>query len=586
MWRSIAARTRQVAVNFGATSQNPKKVLSFQLFFTPTTEHSLSRPSLYRDHRFFSQLSATADPSDDGSGSHETELSSHGFSQNENTQMDQFVSGFEHAENLGENDDDEMEDSTDFDENCDAQTDGFASEREEPEVYEIDTERLENVLSLLQGSVDGSLESSLDEFGLDLHEDLVVRVLETPQILGENLLRFFKWAVRKPEFKVSTRVVDALVRAICSDMRKKDAYALWDLIKEIGEKESGILNVEILNELIALLSKLGKGKAALEVFDKFGDFGCVANEDTYYLTIEALCRRSIFDWAWSVCEKMIGTGSLADSEKVGKIICWLCKGKKAKEAHLVYAFAKEKKNYPPQSSVNFLISSLCQKDETVKLALEMLDDFSGEVRKYAIKSFSAVVRGLCRMKDIDAAKTLLHKMISEGPPPGNAVFNSIINGYSKNGDMNEAIEIMKLMEKRGLKPDVYTYTVIMSGYANGGQMTEAYEILSEAKKKHSKLCPVTYHTLIRGYCKLEEFDKALNLLTEMKDFGVQPNADEYNKLIQSLCLKSLDWEKAEKLLEEMKENGLHLNGITRALIRAVKDLEKEEVDNEVAYIEA
>lgn len=172
---------------------------------------------------------------------------------------------------------------------------------------------------------------------------------------------------------------------------------------------------------------------------------------------------------------------------------------------------------------------------------------------------------------------MVFKMIAEGPPPGNAVFNSVISGYSKAGDLGEAIQIKKLMESRGLKPDVYTYTVMMSGYTNGGQMEEACKLLSEAKKKHSKLTPVTYHTLIRGYCKLEEFDKALKLLAEMKDFDVQPNVDEYNKLIQSLCLKALDWETAEKLLEEMKEKGLHLNGITKGLIRAVKEMEEEEL---------
>lgn len=60
-----------------------------------------------------------------------------------------------------------------------------------------------------------------------------------------------------------------------------------------------------------------------------------------------------------------------------------------------------------------------------------------------------------------------------------------------------------------------------------------------------------------------------------KDFGVHASADEYEKLIQSLCLKALDWERAEKLPEEMerKKKGLYLKGITRALVRAVKETE-------------
>ncbi|BFG37392.1 hypothetical protein CerSpe_236660 [Prunus speciosa] len=409
------------------------------------------------------------------------------------------------------------------------------------EVYEIDLEQLESLLSLLQSSVDGCLESSFDGLNLTLHPEFVIKVVETPLVL----------------------------------------------VKEVGEKENSVLHVQILNELISSFSKLGKGKAALEVFNKFGDFGCVSNADTYYFTIEALCRRSIFGWAQSVCEKMLDAGILPDGEKVGRIISWFCKGKKAKDAHLVYSSAEDvKKQYLPPASVYFLISSLCREDETVKLALDMLDDFAVEARKYAIQPFSAVVRGLCRIKDVDGAKKLLLEMTMKGPPPGNAVFNMVISGYCKAGDMGEAIEMMNLMKSRGLKPDVYTYTVIMSGYTNGGQMEGACKILSEVKNKHPKLSHVTYHTLIRGYCKLEEFDKGLKLLREMKDSRVQPNVDEYNKLIQSLCLKALDWETAEKLLEEMKDNGLHLNGITRGLIKAVKELKEEKIETENVVAEA
>lgn len=111
-------------------------------------------------------------------------------------------------------------------------------------------------------------------------------------------------------------------------------------------------------------------------------------------------------------------------------------------------------------------------------------------------------------------------------------------------------------------------------------MEEACQVFGEAKKKHSKLSPVTYHSMIRGYCKLEQFEKALELMEEMKNSGLQPNADEYNKLIKSLCLKALDLETAMKLLEEMSESGLHVNEKTRCLVRAVKELQAEIVESE------
>ncbi|XP_071724349.1 small ribosomal subunit protein mS80 (rPPR6)-like [Rutidosis leptorrhynchoides] len=578
MWRSIARSKLIAARNFGAIRQNPTKVQSFSKTLLTQSQTQLvftESSSIIRNQnlRFLSQVSSPADPNDSDSP-HFDFVSTQNYSSVENDMT------------LMNND---SEISVDVDENNDAilETSGLSDEKFDPEVFVIDVDKFESVLSLLQSRVEGSLESSLDAItDLHLHEEFVATVLKVPLLIGENLIAFVKWAMEKPEFKLTTSVVDQLVRAICRELRKKDAYALWDLIKEIGEKDKGLLNADILNELISVFSKLGKGKAAVEVLDKFEDLGCLPNAETYYLTIEALCRRSFFDWAWSVSEKMLDSERLPETDKVSKIIAWFCKGNKAKEAHSVYIFAKEKRKHASRSSLNFLIFSLCKKDESVKLALEMLDDFSGDAQKYAVNSFATVVHALCRMKEVDEAATLVSKMIRDGPPPGNAVFNAIVNGYSKSGDLEKAKEMIKLMESRGLKPDVYTYTVVMSGYANGGQMKEAIKLLSVAKKKHLKLSTVTYHSLIRGYCKLEEYDNALKLLAEMKDFGVQPTVDEYNKLIQTLCVKALDWGTAEALFEEMKEKGLRIDSKTRALIRAVKELEGEESGNTEESVQA
>ncbi|KAK9697459.1 hypothetical protein RND81_08G039000 [Saponaria officinalis] len=439
----------------------------------------------------------------------------------------------------------------------------------------IDVEKFENVLSLLQSSIDESLETSLDDLELSMNEEFMVKVIETPLVPGEHLIRFFKWASSKKEFAVTTSMVlNSLARVICVTPKRKVAYALWDLVKELGE-ESGAVTVDLLNQLISVFSEMGKAKAAFEVFEKFDELGCVPNVDTYFLTIGALCKRSFYDWAATVSQKMLDAGILPDSEKVGNIISFYCKGLRSAEAHAVYIAAKEKNMHPPQRAINFLISCLSKVDETTPLAKEMLDDISVEARKHAINPFSWVVRGLCRKNDIEGGKKLLLEMIEKGPPPGNAVFNMVINALSKAGELGEAKEILKLMESRGLKPDVFSYSVIISGYAKGGSMEEACKVLSDARKKHPKLCPATFHSLIRGYCKLEQFDKAVKLLSDMKKYGVEPNVDEYNKLIQSLCLKALDWETSEKLLEEMKSKGMHLPGISRGLISAVKELQQE-----------
>ncbi|CAN8269757.1 unnamed protein product [Cochlearia groenlandica] len=443
------------------------------------------------------------------------------------------------------------------------------------EVDQFDDEKLESVVSLLQSGED-SLEFGLKALHVDLNLDFVLRVFESPGISGKNLIRFLKWATKKEEIVVTTSLVEALVVAISRDKRRLDAYGLWDLVKETGEEENScVLTLEIMNDLIALFGKLGKSKAAFDAFTKTQEFGFTPDAKTYYLTLEALCKRSFMDWACSVCEKMLESGLLPEADQIGNIITWFSKEGKAEEAYSVYELAKTKEKFPPPISVATLISSLSKNDGTVAFAHEMLGDLSGKARRKGIKPFSDVIHSLCRMKNVKEAKALLLDMISKGPSPGNAVFNLVVHACSRSGDLDEAKEVLKLMESRGLKPDVYTYTVIISGYAKGGMMKEAQEILAEAKKNHKKLSSATYHSLVRGYCKIEEYEEALNILKEMDSFGVQPNADEYSKLIQSFCLKALDWEKAEMLCEEMKQKGLHLNAITKGLIRAVKEMESE-----------
>ncbi|XP_074556700.1 uncharacterized protein LOC141812590 [Curcuma longa] len=443
-------------------------------------------------------------------------------------------------------------------------------------VADVDLDQVEKVRSLLGGTWQDSLETRLDQIDVRLSAELVALVLQTPDVLPQNLINFFIWAWKSEETVRSSRTVEILVNAVSgsTELSKMEAYKLWDLVKEIG-KNKAVLNTSILNQLISLFGRLQKPRAGLEVFNKFGDFGCYPDRNTYCLTIAALGTRSLFNTAWPVCEKMLTSEDLPDGENIGKIITFLCKGKKAKEAHLVYLMAQQKEMLLPRSCLDNLVRSLSGKEETLQMALELLNNYPKEYVRNANPIFALVIQGLCRAKQPQEAKQLLLRMVHSGPPPGTAVFNYVITALSKGGEMEDAISLMNLIKERGLQPDIYTYSVIMSGFAEGGLMDEAYQIYREAKKKHSKLSPVTYHILIRGYCKMEEYEKALECLKEMKEDGVRPNSDEYNKLIRSLCLKALDWRTAEKLLEEMKESGVFLKDATRSLISAVKELEEE-----------
>uniref|UniRef100_A0ACD5WCP5 Uncharacterized protein n=1 Tax=Avena sativa TaxID=4498 RepID=A0ACD5WCP5_AVESA len=447
---------------------------------------------------------------------------------------------------------------------------------------EATDEEVARVRAVVESTPEDQIPSAIADMVVDFTEPLLAAILLSAEnCSGKKLLLLFKSAGKNnPDVKsLANLEIIAGKLADNNEIDKMDAYMLWDLVKEMG-RVPGSVNTQLLNRVVSMFWKLGKSKAALEVLDKFSEFGCTPDGDSYYLVIQAAGKKSMVGAAWGVCEKMVASGCFPDGKKTGEIVTFFCRGKKVTEAHSVYLAAKEKKVQIPTSALDFLVGALARNDETISMALELLEEYRGVSLKHAGKSFAAVIHGFCRMKNVKDAKKLLMRMVNLGPAPGSAVFNFVITGLSKEGEMDEAKGLIRVMESRGLRPDIYTYSVIMSGYTKGGMIDEAHSLLREAKKIHPKLSRVSYHILIRGYCKMEQFEKALECLKEMKEDGLLPNMDEYNKLIQSLCLKAMDWRTAEKLLEEMEGSGLRLKGITRSLVVAVKELEMEEASKD------
>ncbi|KAJ1287746.1 hypothetical protein BS78_02G033800 [Paspalum vaginatum] len=99
-----------------------------------------------------------------------------------------------------------------------------------------------------------------------------------------KLVSLFRYAAKNSPASRSPSNLEILVSKVAGSdgIDKMDAYWLWDSVKEIGSVP-GSLSTPLLNGMIAVFHKLGKAKAAVEVFAKFGEFGCTPDDaDSYY----------------------------------------------------------------------------------------------------------------------------------------------------------------------------------------------------------------------------------------------------------------------------------------------------------------
>jgi pentatricopeptide repeat protein len=401
------------------------------------------------------------------------------------------------------------------------------------------------------------------------------KLIETRKVSPHNLIHFVKWAWRSSNNNkdlITTPVLESLVSAVrdCSTdiyvdvhLRKNDILFLWDLLKHIGHCQTGLLNTQILNQLLYHDQFIfDHGKTTLEVFHKFEIFQCVPNRDTYTLTLEALLstRLIMSHQAASICQKMLlhpETLLLDDGLVLIALISWFARNNMTKEAYALYLAAKEKPktnpNWPLWIDRSFLLETikvLCSKKETVHLAFEMFNDIPEMVEHrdlcFKNKMFKLVVEGLCWFKEFDAVKQLILKIVVDSEEHL-LIFaiNTLIRAFVKAGEIIQALEMVMLLESIG-------FYICNSLMFRG--MLQIKKILKEAKKKDYKLITaLPYHTLIVGYCKLTKFDIALKLLTQMKDFGFSDTSlDEYHKLIHPICLMAMDGKIAIKQLEEME----------------------------------
>ena len=62
----------------------------------------------------------------------------------------------------------------------------------------------------------------------------------------------------------------------CLKKKRRDPYALCDLVKEVANKDGKnvVLDGLVLNMLIGLFSRLHDGEHVIEVFNKFEEFKC------------------------------------------------------------------------------------------------------------------------------------------------------------------------------------------------------------------------------------------------------------------------------------------------------------------------
>ncbi|XP_056688304.1 uncharacterized protein [Spinacia oleracea] len=315
---------------------------------------------------------------------------------------------------------------------CGSDTDNDEFTIEEEVGSGVEFEKLLSLFTNNSVSVDSILESR-DNWDVLLNIDFFCRMITHPpeELSYFDQFKYFEWALSRDDFEMSDLLLDGITYILTrpvltrpepcmawlceSDKRwlnlswnlvKSNIYTLGGvvaklrnkLIENLGEDKSnryGIVTTRILNKLINAFGYYGDDKSGIEILNKFPDFRCCPDLNTYSNVVFCAGGCKSEAWEFQVCQKMVEClqdgieRDSVDDDSVSWIIDLYCKLDKPKLAYAIYVAAKEK---TPPESFNQLIHCLSKHDETLRLADDMLAELSScEARENATSAFSSVI---------------------------------------------------------------------------------------------------------------------------------------------------------------------------------------------------
>ena len=79
-----------------------------------------------------------------------------------------------------------------------------------------------------------------------------------------------------------------------------------------------------------------------------------------------------------------------------------------------------------------------------------------------IITYSAMIKGYCRMGDIQTAFDILRRMKSEGNArPDEIMYNSLLDGCVRGNLVDEALKLVEEMQQEGVRPSNYTLSILV-----------------------------------------------------------------------------------------------------------------------------
>lgn len=280
--------------------------------------------------------------------------------------------------------------------------------------------------------------------------------------------------------------------------------------------------------------------------------GFAHDSTTYNVMMTILGKTKQFETMVSLLEEM------AEKELLTMETFTICfkafaAAKERKKAVGIFELMKKYKYKVGVETINCLLDSL-GREKLGKEAQTLFEKLRGRFTPN-LKTYTVLLNGWCRVRNLMEAGKIWNLMIDEGFKPDIVAHNTMLEGLLRCKKRSDAIKLFEVMKAKGPSPDVKSYTILIRDFCKQAKMKEAIEYFDEMQGAGCRADAGIYTCLITGFGNQKRMDMVYGLLKEMKTNGCPPDGKSYNALIKLMTSRRMP-DDAVRIYKKMVESGI------------------------------
>ncbi|MQM07257.1 hypothetical protein Taro_040094 [Colocasia esculenta] len=390
------------------------------------------------------------------------------------------------------------------------------------------------VLSAAEEWHDDIVGEKLEDVKLVLSETTVTKLLGELRYQPMKALRFFRWAVRKPDYKHGSAAYNAMARVLG---REGTIREFWSLVEEM-RREGNDIDIDTYVKLSRRFQKSKMIEEAVQLYEYMmdGPYKPSIQDCCLLLRQISLADEPDLDLVFRVVKKYEASGHFPSKAVYDGIHRSLASVGNFDEAERILEKMKSAGFDPDNITYSQLIYGLC-KARRLAEAREVLDGMQATGCVPDLKTWTVLIQGYCSVGEMDRALTCFTDMIGKGYEADGNLLDIMVKSLCSKQRAGAAYTlVLQMLEMAHLKPWQATYKLLIQKLLGEGKLEEALKLLRLMKGHSFPPFSEPFATYISKYGTIEDAIEFLKTLSPKSS----PSASAYLTIFNSFFKEALD----------------------------------------------